>query len=126
MNLTNPNNPLTDVLTPTVRKRVYAAYAAGLLALTALAVLGVTAVHGFDLSNISSAWQVIGIGIGATAASNIPQPATDPAVDDVNWDTVDDTDTGLADAPEGDTEDPNPGMPADTTFDLNYAPDKDQ
>jgi hypothetical protein len=71
------NNPLTDVMTPRIRKIVYFLYA-----LVGLAVGAIQAGYGAvnaavpDWLKIALAvYAFLGIGIGATAGSNVKDPA---------------------------------------------------
>lgn len=58
-------NPLVDVLTPTIRKYVYAAYAlAGLQ-------LGAFAIAGWDTGKEGGVLAYLGAALGLTAASNV-------------------------------------------------------
>lgn len=59
-------NPLTDIIPARYRRYVYAVYAlAGL-------VVGALAVAGVDVGSAPDVLAYLGIGLGVTAASNVP------------------------------------------------------
>lgn len=59
------NSPLTDILTPTLRKYLYAAFAlAGI-------VIGALAIAGVDVGKAPDVLAYVGIALGLTAASNV-------------------------------------------------------
>lgn len=69
-------SPLTNILTPTVRKYLYAAFAlAGI-------VLGVCQIVGVETGKAADVLAYLGVVFGATAASNASvTPDADPAPD---------------------------------------------
>lgn len=67
------SNPLTDVLTPTIRKYLYAAlFLAGV-------VLGALKILGHDVGDYPEVLAYIGAALGLTAASNVT-PSDAPEV----------------------------------------------
>lgn len=68
-------NPLEDVLTPTIRKYLYAAlFVAGL-------VLGALKLLGHDVGSYPDVLAYIGAALGLTAASNVSPSDDQPAAD---------------------------------------------
>lgn len=58
-------NPLTDVLTPALRKYLYAAF------FLATVVFGALKIAGVDTGSSSDVLAYVGAGLGLTAASNV-------------------------------------------------------
>ena len=67
-------NPLTGIVSPTVRRYIYAAYALLGVALGACQVAGVVYLFWADTTVWLNVYAYVGTALGLTAASNTPSP----------------------------------------------------